>query len=50
MSAETLARWQFGITTVYHFFFVPITIALSMLVAIMQTIWVRYRRLRTCCG
>ncbi len=41
MSAETLARWQFGITTVYHFFFVPITIALSMLVAIMQTIWVR---------
>jgi cytochrome d ubiquinol oxidase subunit I len=41
MSAETLARWQFGITTVYHFFFVPITIALSMLVAVMQTIWVR---------
>lgn len=41
MSAETLARWQFGITTVYHFFFVPITIALSMLVAILQTIWVR---------
>ena len=41
MSAETLDRWQFGITTVYHFFFVPITIALSMLVAIMQTIWVR---------
>jgi cytochrome d ubiquinol oxidase subunit I len=41
MTAETLARWQFGITTVYHFFFVPITIALSMLVAIMQTIWVR---------
>ena len=41
MSAEPLARWQFGITTVYHFFFVPITIALSMLVAIMQTIWVR---------
>ncbi|MFZ0530549.1 MAG: cytochrome ubiquinol oxidase subunit I [Propionicimonas sp.] len=41
MSAETLARWQFGITTVYHYFFVPITIALSMLVAIMQTIWVR---------
>ena len=41
MSAETLARWQFGITTVYHYFFVPITIALSMMVAIMQTIWVR---------
>ncbi len=41
MSAETLDRWQFGITTVYHFFFVPITIALSMLVAVMQTIWYR---------
>ncbi|HEX2856928.1 MAG TPA: cytochrome ubiquinol oxidase subunit I [Propionibacteriaceae bacterium] len=41
MDAEILARWQFGITTVYHFFFVPITIALSMLVAVMQTIWVR---------
>ncbi|MGC3995314.1 MAG: cytochrome ubiquinol oxidase subunit I [Propionicimonas sp.] len=41
MSAETLARWQFGITTVYHYFFVPITIALSLLVAVIQTIWVR---------
>ena len=41
MSAETLARWQFGITTVYHFFFVPITIALSVLVAVLQTLWVR---------
>jgi cytochrome d ubiquinol oxidase subunit I len=27
---EALARWQFGVTTVYHFFFVPITIALSL--------------------
>jgi len=41
MTAETLARWQFGITTVYHFLFVPLTIAMSMLVAILQTIWVR---------
>lgn len=41
MSAETLARWQFGITTVYHFLFVPITIALSMLVAVLQTMWYR---------
>jgi len=41
MSAETLARWQFGITTVYHFFFVPITIALSILVAVLQTLWTR---------
>lgn len=39
MDPVTLARWQFGITTVYHYFFVPITIALSALLAIMQTIW-----------
>jgi cytochrome d ubiquinol oxidase subunit I len=36
-----LARWQFGITTVYHFIFVPITIGLSALVAGLQTAWVR---------
>lgn len=41
MSALDLARWQFGITTVYHFLFVPITIGLSFLVAGMQTAWVR---------
>ena len=43
MDALDLARWQFGITTVYHFFFVPITIGLSLLVAIMQTQWMRTR-------
>ena len=43
MDAVDLARWQFGITTVYHFFFVPITIGLSLLVAIMQTQWMRTR-------
>ncbi|GAA3515800.1 cytochrome ubiquinol oxidase subunit I [Actinocatenispora rupis] len=36
-----LARWQFGITTVYHFLFVPLTIGLSFLVAGLQTAWVR---------
>jgi cytochrome d ubiquinol oxidase subunit I len=36
-----LARWQFGITTVYHFFFVPLTIGLSFMVAGFQTAWVR---------
>lgn len=41
MEALDLARWQFGITTVYHFIFVPLTIGLSPLVAIMQTLWVR---------
>jgi cytochrome d ubiquinol oxidase subunit I len=41
MSALDLARWQFGITTVYHFLFVPLTIGLAFLVAGFQTAWVR---------
>ncbi|AGL18175.1 cytochrome ubiquinol oxidase subunit I [Actinoplanes sp. N902-109] len=41
MDALDLARWQFGITTVYHFVFVPITIGMSALVAGLQTAWVR---------
>ena len=41
MDALELARWQFGIVTVYHFFFVPLTIGLSALVAVMQTAWYR---------
>ena len=36
-----LARWQFGITTVYHFILVPLTIGLSPLVALMETRYVR---------
>jgi cytochrome d ubiquinol oxidase subunit I len=41
LAPETLARWQFGITTVYHFLFVPLTISLASLVAGLQTAWVR---------
>ncbi|BDZ53282.1 cytochrome ubiquinol oxidase subunit I [Agromyces marinus] len=36
-----LARWQFGLTTVYHFLFVPITIGLATSAAVFQTAWVR---------
>lgn len=36
-----LARWQFAATTVYHFFFVPLTLGLSVLIAIMQTAYFR---------
>lgn len=43
MDPLDLARWQFGITTVYHYFLVPITIGLSLIVAIMQTMWLRTR-------
>lgn len=41
MDGLLLARLQFAITTVYHFFFVPLTLGLSILVAIMQTAYVR---------
>lgn len=37
MEALDLARWQFGITTVYHFLQVPLTIGMAFLVAVMQT-------------
>lgn len=36
-----LGRWQFAITTVYHFILVPLTIGLSLMIAIMQTMWLR---------
>jgi cytochrome d ubiquinol oxidase subunit I len=41
MDPLDIARWQFGITTVYHFLFVPLTIGLSALVAGLETAWVR---------
>jgi hypothetical protein len=40
MSVVDISRWQFGVTTVYHFIFVPLTIGLAPLVAVMQTVWV----------
>ena len=45
-----LARWQFAITSIYHFLFVPVTIGLGFLVALLQTEWYRngdetYRKL-----
>ncbi len=41
MDPLMLSRWQFGITTVYHFLFVPLTISLAFTVAGFQTAWVR---------
>ncbi|TQS42253.1 cytochrome ubiquinol oxidase subunit I [Cryptosporangium phraense] len=44
MDQLDLARWQFGITTVYHYVFVPMSIGLSFLVAILETAYVRTGR------
>ncbi|HUT51203.1 MAG TPA: cytochrome ubiquinol oxidase subunit I [Alphaproteobacteria bacterium] len=35
-----LSRLQFGLTAMYHFLFVPLTIGLSVLMAIMETVYV----------
>jgi cytochrome bd ubiquinol oxidase subunit I len=43
MSALDLARWQFAITTLYHFIFVPVTLGLSWVVAIFHTKYVQTR-------
>ncbi len=50
MDALGLARFQFASTTTYHFFFVPLTLGLSILVAYMETVYVatgdaRYKKL-----
>jgi cytochrome bd ubiquinol oxidase subunit I len=36
---EDLARWEFGFVTVNHFLFVPVTIGLAFLTALLQTAW-----------
>ena len=36
-----LARWQFAIVTIYHFFNVPLTLGLSILLAVWETLYVR---------
>jgi cytochrome d ubiquinol oxidase subunit I len=41
MDPILLSRWQFAITTIYHFFFVPLTLGLVWFVAIMETAYVR---------
>ncbi|MBF0619101.1 MAG: cytochrome ubiquinol oxidase subunit I [Candidatus Omnitrophica bacterium] len=40
MDALMLARWQFAITTSYHFIFVPLSIGIGLLAAIMETLYI----------
>jgi cytochrome d ubiquinol oxidase subunit I len=40
-AALELARWQFALTTLFHFVFVPLTLGLAPLLAVMQTLWHR---------
>jgi cytochrome d ubiquinol oxidase subunit I len=50
MDLVLLSRWQFALTIIYHFFFVPLTLGLGWLVAILEIQYVRkksetYRKL-----
>jgi len=40
MDPVILSRWQFAVTTIYHFFFVPVTLGLSLFLAILETKYV----------
>ncbi|MBF0386376.1 MAG: cytochrome ubiquinol oxidase subunit I [Candidatus Omnitrophica bacterium] len=44
MDPLVLSRWQFAITTSYHFLFVPLSVGLGLLVAIMETLYMNRRR------
>src|SRR3984893_12765461 len=44
MANVDLARWQFAFVTINHFFFVPVTIGLAFLTALLQTTWYRTYR------
>ncbi len=41
MDVVMLSRLQFGLTTVYHFFFVPLSIGLTVMVALMESIYAK---------
>src|SRR5437764_974487 len=41
MTSTDLARLQFAFTSINHFFFVPVTIGLAFLTALLQTSWYR---------
>jgi cytochrome bd-type quinol oxidase subunit 1 len=50
MGVLLLSRLQFAAATMFHFLFVPLTLGLSILIAIMETLFVRtgdedYRRM-----
>lgn len=41
MTTVDWSRWQFALTAIYHWLFVPLTLGLSVIVAVMETIYVR---------
>ncbi len=46
MDIVTLARIQFAMTTIFHFFFVPFSIGTGVVVAIMETLYVIKKKMK----
>lgn len=44
MDIIVLSRWQFAITTIYHFLFVPVTLGLTLFLALLETCYVTTKR------
>ena len=44
MDVVSLSRWQFAITTVYHFLFVPVTLGLTLFLALLEPCYVTANR------
>ncbi|MGE3142289.1 MAG: cytochrome ubiquinol oxidase subunit I [Hyphomonadaceae bacterium] len=44
MSVVDLSRWQFALTAMYHFLFVPLTLGLSFMLAVMESVYVMTNR------
>ena len=41
MDVLMLSRIQFAVATFFHFLFVPLTLGLSLLIAVMETVYVK---------
>ena len=41
MEAVLLSRWQFAITTIYHFLFVPVPLGMAIFVALLETCYLK---------
>ena len=43
ISVVDWSRWQFALTAMYHWLFVPLTLGLGVIVAVMESIYFRTR-------
>lgn len=41
MTVVDWSRWQFALTAIYHWLFVPLTLGLSVIVAIMESLYLK---------